>query len=140
MYGATQKRHRRGSPFWTRWSRGPKWTRAGWVDWSSGRRRARAGDGSPDSREAEGEGDDDFYIARSGKRADLLVSQGRGVVGLRIIEAGKPVFCGKPRVCYVFVLGTRQYLHTYNSKITTRALSARVFRVSEPRILACRRM
>src|ERR1700722_8265030 len=76
MYGATQKRHRRGSPFWTRWSRGPKWTRAGWVDWSSGRRRARAGDGSPDSREAEGEGDDDFYIARSGKRADLLVSQG----------------------------------------------------------------
>jgi hypothetical protein len=31
-------------------------------------------DSSPGSREAEGEGGEDFYIARSGKHADLLVS------------------------------------------------------------------
>jgi hypothetical protein len=34
------------------------------------------GDSSPGSREAEGEGDEDFYIAGSGKRANLLVSMG----------------------------------------------------------------
>jgi hypothetical protein len=34
------------------------------------------GDGSPGVCEAEGEGREDFYIARSGKRADLLVSPG----------------------------------------------------------------
>ena len=34
------------------------------------------GDSSPGSREAEGEGGEDFYMAQSGKRADLLVSPG----------------------------------------------------------------
>ena len=37
------------------------------------------GDSSPGSREAEGEGGEDFYIARSGKRAGLLVSGGFSV-------------------------------------------------------------
>ena len=32
------------------------------------------GDSLPGSREAHGEGGEDLYIARSGKRADLLVS------------------------------------------------------------------
>jgi hypothetical protein len=32
------------------------------------------GDGSPGSREAEGEGGEDFYIVQSGRLADLLVS------------------------------------------------------------------
>ena len=31
------------------------------------------GDGSPGSREAEGEGSEGFYIAQSGRRPDLLV-------------------------------------------------------------------
>ena len=34
------------------------------------------GDSSPGSRETEGEGGEDFYIARSGKRVDLPVSSG----------------------------------------------------------------
>jgi hypothetical protein len=38
----------------------------------------RAGDGSPGSREAEGEGGEGFYIARSGRRPDLLVLLGGG--------------------------------------------------------------
>jgi hypothetical protein len=33
------------------------------------------GAGSPSSREAGGEGGEGFYIARSGRRADLLVSK-----------------------------------------------------------------
>jgi hypothetical protein len=33
----------------------------------------RVGDGSPSSREAEGEGDEGFYIAQGGKCTDLLV-------------------------------------------------------------------
>jgi hypothetical protein len=54
-------------------------------------------------------------MAQSGKRADLLVSaRGGGCVGivvlLRITKAGKPVFRGKPRVGYVFVLVTKRYL------------------------------
>jgi hypothetical protein len=55
---------------------GQKWTRTAGADWSSGRRWARAGDGSPGSREAEGEGGDGFYIAQSGRCPDLLVSRG----------------------------------------------------------------
>jgi hypothetical protein len=42
------------------------------------------GDGSPGSREAEGEGGERFYIAQSGRRADLCVS----LWGLRGPEAG----------------------------------------------------
>ena len=34
------------------------------------------GDGSPGSREAEGEGGEGFYIAQSGKCPDLLVTWG----------------------------------------------------------------
>jgi hypothetical protein len=41
------------------------------------------GDGSPGSREAEGEGGEDFYIAQSGKKFDLLVSPGGGGGGGR---------------------------------------------------------
>src|SRR5271156_6006023 len=37
------------------------------------------GDGSPGSREAEGERGEGFYIAQSGKRADLLVIGGRAL-------------------------------------------------------------
>ena len=40
-------------------------------------------DGSPDSREAENEGGEGFYIAQSGRRADLLVIRGVGGKGLR---------------------------------------------------------
>jgi hypothetical protein len=36
------------------------------------------GDGSPGSREAEGEGGEGFYIAQSGRCPDLLVIGGRG--------------------------------------------------------------
>jgi hypothetical protein len=39
-------------------------------------RRVSMDEGSPGSREVEGEGGEDLYIARSGKRADLLVSLG----------------------------------------------------------------
>jgi hypothetical protein len=42
------------------------------------------GDGSPGSREAEGEGGEDFYIAQSGSKFDLLViSGGEGGVSSR---------------------------------------------------------
>jgi hypothetical protein len=53
-------------------TRGQKWTRAAGVDWLSGRRwaRARVGNSSPGSGEAEGEGGEDFYIGRC---PDLLV-------------------------------------------------------------------
>ena len=40
------------------------------------------GDISPGSREAECEGGEDFYMAQSGKRADLLVSP-RGEGGMK---------------------------------------------------------
>ena len=36
------------------------------------------GDGSPGSREAEGEGGEGFYIAQSGRCPDLLVIWGGG--------------------------------------------------------------
>ena len=36
------------------------------------------GDGSPDSREAEGEGGEGFYIAQSGRCPDLLAILGVG--------------------------------------------------------------
>ena len=36
------------------------------------------GDGSPGSREAEGEGGEGFYVAQSGRCPDLLVIQGGG--------------------------------------------------------------
>ena len=39
------------------------------------------GDGSPGSREAEGEGGEGFYIAQSGRRPDLLVIWGEGRAG-----------------------------------------------------------
>jgi hypothetical protein len=38
----------------------------------------RVGDGSPGSREAEGEGGEGFYIAQSGRSPDLLVIWGGG--------------------------------------------------------------
>jgi hypothetical protein len=63
-------------------TRGQKWTRAAGVYWSSGRRWARVrpltwgGDGSPGSREAEGEGGEGFYITQSGRSPDLLVIWG----------------------------------------------------------------
>jgi hypothetical protein len=39
---------------------------------------AGVGDGSPGSREAEGEGGEGFYIAQSGRCPDLLVILGGG--------------------------------------------------------------
>jgi hypothetical protein len=36
------------------------------------------GEGSPGSREAEGEGGEGFYIAQTGRRPDLLVIGGEG--------------------------------------------------------------
>ena len=39
------------------------------------------GDGSPGSREAEGEGGEGFYIAQSGRSPDLLVILGGGGKG-----------------------------------------------------------
>ena len=44
------------------------------------------GDGSPGSREAEGEGGEGFYIAQSGRRADLPVSPGIGHCSVRMHE------------------------------------------------------
>jgi hypothetical protein len=38
------------------------------------------GDGSPGSREAEGEGGEGFYIAQSGRCSDLLVFWGGGTL------------------------------------------------------------
>ena len=38
------------------------------------------GDGSPGSREAEGEGGEGFYIAQSGRSPDLLVILGGEVI------------------------------------------------------------
>jgi hypothetical protein len=40
------------------------------------RRSSKVGDGSPGSREAEGEGGEGFYIAQTGRRPNLLVSPG----------------------------------------------------------------
>ena len=54
------------------------------------------GDGSPGSREAEGEGGEGFYIAQSGRSLDLLVIGGgaeleetrwEGEIRLRVIHA-----------------------------------------------------
>ena len=45
------------------------------------------GDSSHGLREAEGEGGEDFYIARSGKRADILVSLGGGEIGQGLSSA-----------------------------------------------------
>jgi hypothetical protein len=42
------------------------------------------GDGSPGSREAEGEGSEGFYIAQSGRCPDLLVIWGGGGVAENI--------------------------------------------------------
>ena len=39
------------------------------------------GGGSPGSREAEGEGGEDFHIAGRGRRADLRVSPRGGEIG-----------------------------------------------------------
>ena len=54
------------------------------------------GDNSPSSREAGGEGGEDFYIARSGKRADLLVSPegGLGSKGHRLKVVGSDMVAG----------------------------------------------
>jgi hypothetical protein len=41
----------------------------------------RWGDGSPGSREAEGEGGEGFYITQSGRSPDLLVIKGGGANG-----------------------------------------------------------
>jgi hypothetical protein len=41
------------------------------------------GEGSSGSREAEGNGGEDFYIAQSGRRPNLLVSS---EVGVRLVE------------------------------------------------------
>ena len=40
------------------------------------RQLPRLGEGSPGSREEEGEGGEGFYIAQTGRRADLLASPG----------------------------------------------------------------
>jgi hypothetical protein len=55
--------------------------------------------------------------AKASYRSQLAVCGGGGegggiVVHPRITEAGKPVFCGKPRVGYVFVLVTKRYLRS----------------------------
>jgi hypothetical protein len=52
------------------------------------------GDSSPGSREAEGEGGEDFYMAQSGKRADLLVSP-RG--GGQLFDAKDAAACTTSR-------------------------------------------
>jgi len=49
------------------------------------------GEGSPGSREAEGEGGEGFYIARNGRRPDLLVIWGGRMTGTSIhCGASKP--------------------------------------------------
>jgi hypothetical protein len=50
------------------------------------------GEGSPGSREAEGEGGEGFYIAQSGRHADLRVSEGGAELGERRCALPVP-FC-----------------------------------------------
>jgi hypothetical protein len=52
------------------------------------------GDSSPGSREAEGEGGEDFYIARSGKCTNLLVIRGgkRGRQRYFALQSVDPTF------------------------------------------------
>ena len=42
------------------------------------------GDGSPGSREAEGEGGEDFYITLNSKHADLLLPLGQGGKNVKV--------------------------------------------------------
>jgi hypothetical protein len=80
-------------------TKGQKWTRVGGVDWSSGRRWWRVGERSPGLREAEGEGGEGFYVARSGRCTDILrICNPGGATLLRRLSArqGEPQVTGSP--------------------------------------------
>jgi hypothetical protein len=67
---------------------------------ASGRGRGRSpgvGDGSPGSRGAEGEGREGFYIAQSGRRADLRVSPGGAEIGGLWLDIALLVLADEPR-------------------------------------------
>jgi hypothetical protein len=54
------------------------------------------GDGSPGSRDAEGEGGEGFYIAQSGRCPDLLVIKG-AELGRRRLDVALAVLAGERR-------------------------------------------
>jgi hypothetical protein len=66
------------------------------------------GDGSPGSREAEGEGGEGFYIARSGSKCDLLVIEGGPELGGRCFDVALPVLAGEHRAATLTPVGCRR--------------------------------
>ena len=65
------------------------------------------GDGSPGSREAEGEGGEGFYVAQSGRCPDLLVIGGAELGGGEF-DIAFPVLAGEHRAATLTPVGCRR--------------------------------
>jgi len=63
------------------------------------------GDGSPGSREAEGEGGEGFYVAQSGRCLDLLVIGGAAELERRRLNIAFPVLAGERRAATLTPVG-----------------------------------